>query len=197
MKLHPPLVVTLALIVGCGGAAAAPGAAGSAAPPTVPVVARVAPRGEAGAVEVGGIAPNDTVVALRRGADRVVVLRHGPPDRADFLELTLPAAVFAQAAQDTVHVTIRTLPGMYGATLSADADWGPGTAIAFKYAIHFSPPSDALRRFGTLTEVDRRLSVARRETNGDLTLYLSSRPSPDVIRALIPGPGTYEMVIGR
>lgn len=197
MKLIPPLTASLLLLAGCGGGAAAPGAVGSVTPPTVPVVTRVAPRGETGAVEAGGIAPDDTVVTLRRGADRVVVLRHGPPDRADFLELTLPASVFAQAPQDSVHVTIRTLPGVYGATLSADADWGAGTAIAFKYAIHFHPPTDALRRYGTLTEVDRRLTVARRETNGELTLYLTGRPSPDVVRALIPGPGTYEMVIGK
>lgn len=197
MKLIPPLVATLLLVAGCGGTIATPGTVGSATPPTTPVVTRVAPRGETGPVEVGGIAPNDTVVAVRRGVDRVVVLRHGPPDRADFLELTLPATVFAQGGKDTVHVTIRTVPGVYGATLSADADWGPGATIAFKYAIHFYPPADALRRYGTLTEVDRRLSVARRETNGDLTLYLSSRPSPDVIRALIPGPGTYVMVIGK
>lgn len=197
MKLIPPLVVTLALLAGCRGTAIAPGEVGSVAAPTVPVVTRVAPRGETGAVEAGGIAPNDTVVTLRRGADRVVVLRHGPPDRADFLELTLPAAVFAKATHDTVHVTIQTLPGVYGATLSADADWGPGAAIAFKYAIHFYPPADAVRRYRTLTEVERRLTVARRETNGDLTLYYSSRPNPDVLSALIPGPGTYEMVVGR
>jgi hypothetical protein len=148
-------------------------------------------------VEVGGIAPNDTVVTVQRGVPRVVVLRHGPPDRAEFLELTLPATVFAQAARDTVHLTIGTVPGVYGATLSADAEWGPGTAIAFKYAIHFYPPADAMQRYHTLSEVERRLTVARRESNGDLTLYLSTRPSPDVVSALIPGPGTYEMVVGK
>lgn len=200
MKLIPPLLLAalLALVTGCGGAGggAAP-AGGGVVPTTGPVAARVAPRGETGPVEVGGIAPNDTVVTVRRGVSRVVVLRHGPPDRAEFLELTLPATVFAQATRDTVHVTIGTVPGVYGATLSADAEWGPGTAIAFKYAIHFYPPADAMQRYHTLSEVERRLTVARRESNGDLTLYLSSRPSPDVVSAPIPGPGTYEMVVGK
>lgn len=200
MKLIQPLVgvILVSAVAGCAGgpSSAAPGSNAPAAP-TGPVAARVAPRGETGPVEVGGIAPNDTIVALRRGADRVVILRHGPPDRADFLELELPASVFAKAPNEIVHVTITTRPGVYGAELSADADWGPGTALSFKYAIHFYPPADALQRYHTLTEVERRLTVARREPNGDLTLYLSTRPAPDVVRALIPGPGTYVMVVGK
>ncbi|HET7041813.1 MAG TPA: hypothetical protein VFI13_07330 [Gemmatimonadales bacterium] len=200
MKLIPPILaaaLTLASTA-CGGGPRAGATTPNGGPaPTGPVVARVAPRGETGPVEVGGIAPNDTIVPVARGKARVVVLRHGPPDRAEFLELTLPATVFAQADRDTIHVTIRTVPGVYGAELTADASWGPGTAIAFKYAIHFFPPSQAMDRYRTVNEVERRLVVARRETNGDLTLYLSTRPSPDVLRALIPGPGVYEMVVGK
>ena len=200
MKLTPRLSL-LALLLGaaCGGrpAPVESGPGGPVQIPEGPVAVRVAPRGETEPVEVGGIAPNDTVVVLRRGEARVVVLRHGPPDRADFAELFLPASVFARAPQDSVRVTIRPRPGVYGVELAADADWGPGTEIAFKYAVHFYPPTEALRRYRTLTEVDRRLTVARRERNGDLTLYLSSRPAPDVLRAFIPGPGTYVMVVGK
>ena len=199
MKLIPPPwgVTLAALVAGCAGGPSSAPPAGAALAPTGPVAARVAPRGETGPVEVGGIAPNDTVVLVRRGVDRVVIMRHGPPDRADFLELELPASVFLHAPGDTVHVTIKSRPGVYGAELSADADWGPGTALSFKYAIHFYPPADALQRYHTLTEVERRLKVARREPNGDLTLYLSTKPAPDVVRALIPGPGTYVMVVGK
>lgn len=201
MKLTRPLpsLVALLLLAGCGGPApvATPNPDGSAQVPTVPVVVRSAPRGETAPVEVGGIAPNDTVVLVRRGESRVVILRHGPPDRAEFVELKLPATVFARAPRDTVRVTIKARPGVYGVELSADADWGPGTEIAFKYAVHFYPPADAVRRYRTLTEIDRRLTVARRERNGDLTLYLSTRPSPDVLRAFIPGEGTWVMVVGK
>lgn len=165
--------------------------------PTAPVVVRTAPRGETAPVEVGGIAPSDTVVTVRKGESRVVILRHGPPDRAEFVELTLPATVFAGASKDTIRVTIKPRPGVYGVELSADADWGPGAQIAFKYAVHFYPPADAVRRYRTLTEIDRRLTVARRGPNGDLTLYLSSRPAPDVLRAFIPGEGTWVMVVGK
>ena len=165
--------------------------------PSGPVAVRVAPKGETAPVEVGGVTPNDTVIVVRRGVGRVVILRHGPPDRTDFAELTLPAAVFAKAPNDSILVTVRTRPGVYGLELSADADWGPGTALAFKYAIHFYPPADALQRYATLTEIDRRLTMARRERNGDLTIYLTSHPAPDVIRAFIPGEGTYVMVVGK
>lgn len=193
-----PWTALLVAVAGCGGTAATPTTdPGPGQAPAGPVAIRVAPRGETAPVEVGGIAPDDTSLTLRRGEDRVVILRHGLPDRAEFLELDLPAAVFARAPTDSVHLSIRTRPGVYGANLSADADWGPGAALSFKYAIHFFPPADALARYHTLTEVDKRLTVARRESNGDLTIYFSTKPSPDVVRALIPGPGTYVMVVGK
>ncbi|MEO6068719.1 MAG: hypothetical protein ABJB33_00970 [Gemmatimonadota bacterium] len=165
--------------------------------PTAPVAVRRVPHDEAEPVEVGGIAPNDTVVTIHRGEARVVIMRHGPPDRTEFVELTLPSTVFAKDSKDSVRVTIKTRPGMYGVDLSADADWGPGTEIAFKYAVHFYPPAGSLRQYRALTEVDRRLTVARREENGDLTIYHSTHPAPDVLRALIPGDGTYVMVVGK
>ena len=192
----PALLLTL---TGCGSGTPvlAPGPDGTVQAPTGPVLVRVAPRGETDPVEVGGIAPNDTVVLVRRGEARVVILRHGPPDRAEFMELILPPSVFARAAKDTIRVTIQPRPGVYGAVLSADADWGPGAEIAFKYAVHFYPPAEAVRKYRTLTEIDRRLTVARRERNGDLTIYLSTRPAPDVLRAFIPGEGTWVMVVGK
>ncbi len=188
------------LLPGCRGGSAPvvqPGPNGTVQVPTVPVAVRTAPRGETSPVEVGGIAPSDTVVMVRRGEPRVIILRHGPPERAEFVELTLPPTVFARAAKDTVRVTIKPRPGVYGVDLSADADWGPGTQIAFKYAVHFYPPADAVRMYRTLTEIDRRLTVARREQNGDLTIYLSTRPAPDVLRAFIPGGGMWVMVVGK
>lgn len=204
MKLtrHWTVAVRVTLLLGgCGGNVVpippASGGAGGREVPSNPVAVRVAPRGETVPVEVGGIAPNDTVVTLRRGEARMVILRHGPPDRAEFLELTLPASVFAGSEKDSITVTVQTRPGVFGVDLSADAKWGVGARLAFKYAVHFYPPDDALRRYGSLTEVDRRLTIARRETNGDLTIYLSSHPAPDVLHAFIPGAGSYVMVVGK
>ena len=199
IRSTPGSTVLLLTLLGCGSGAPvlAPGPDGTTQVPTVPVVIRTAPRGETGPVEVGGIAPNDTVVAVRRGESRVIILRHGPPDRAEFVELTLPATIFARAAKDTIRVTVTPRPGVYGVELSADADWGPGAQLAFKYAVHFYPPAAAVRMYRTLSEIDRRLTVARQEPNGDVTIYYSTRPAPDVLRAFITGAGTWVMVVGK
>lgn len=198
MKLtrHLPLLI---LLLGCGPAR---GTISSTQGPTIqapdrPTVLRVMPRSEGGPVEVGGIAPDDTTLKLRRGESRVVILRHGPPDRAEFLELQLPASVFADAPRAEIELSIRTVPGVFGAELTADAPWGPGATIAFKYAVHFYPPAESVRRYRTLTEIDRRLVIGRREPNGDVALYYSTRPAPDVLQAMIPGGGVYVMVVGK
>lgn len=187
----------LLLLSACGGGSGAATLDPALQHPTGPVELRRVGRDEADKVEVGGIAPDDTVLRLRKGVARTLVLRHGPPDRAEFLELILPATVFAGASRDTVQVTVTTRPGIYGVDLSADADWGPGAELAFKYAVHFYPPSGTLRRYGTLTEVAKHLTIARRERNGDLTLFYSTTPAPDVSRAFIPGAGSYEMVVTK
>jgi hypothetical protein len=193
---HLPLLI---LLLGCGPKRGTirPTDGPTTQVPDRPTVLRVMPRSEGGPVEVGGIAPDDTTLRLRRGESRVVVLRHGPPDRAEFLELQLPATVFADATREQIQLTIRTVPGVYGAEVSADVPWGPGATIAFKYAVHFYPPAEAVRKYRTLTEIDRRLVIGRREQNGDHALYYTTRPAPDVVRAMIPGEGTYVMVVGK
>lgn len=199
MKLIRHLLpgTTLLLAAACGGGASSTTIDPALQAPTGPVEVRRVPRDQVDLVEVGGIAPNDTVFRVLKGMARTLVLRHGPPDHAEFLELILPATVFAQAGKDTVQVTVTTRPGVYGVDLSADADWGPGTQIAFKYAVHFFPPSGSVRRYGTLTEVAKRLTVARRERNGDLTIFYSTAPAPDVSRAFVPGAGSYVMVVTK
>ena len=192
-----PSLALGACLAACGGGASTATTDPSLQQPTGPVELRTLPRGQVDLVEVGGVAPNDTVLRVLKGVARTLVLRHGPPDHAEFLELNLPATVFAGAGKDTILVTVTARPGIYGVDLSADADWGPGTQIAFKYAVHFYPPSGALRHYGTLTEVAKRLTIARRERNGDLTLFYSTAPAPDVSRAFVPGAGSYEMVIAK
>lgn len=191
----PSLALGACLLAACGGGASTTAADLATQAQTAPVELRRVPRDQVDLVEVGGIAPNDTVLRVLKGVARTLVLRHGPPDHVEFLELTLPATVFASAGKDTILVTVTTRPGIYGVDLAADADWGPGTQLAFKYAVHFYPPSDALRRYRTLTEVAKRLTIARRERNGDLTIFYSTAPAPDVSRALIPGAGSWEMVV--
>jgi len=197
VKLTVTLVAGSLWLAACGGGAASSTAGTAPAVPTGPRVTRSLARGAADVIEVGGIAPNDTVLLVRKGVARTLVLRHGPPDRAEFLQLDLPATVFAGAGQDTVRVTVTTRPGVYGVDLSADADWGPGAELAFKYAVHFYPPNGAIRKYGTLTEVAKRLTVAKRDRNGDLTLYHTTQPGSDIARAFITGEGSWVMVVAK
>jgi hypothetical protein len=188
---------SLLLLTACGGGGTTGTAGTTPAVPTGPQVTRSLSRSDADVIEVGGIAPSDTVLTVAKGVARTLILRHGPPDRAEFLQLDLPATVFAEAEKDSVRVTVTTRPGVYGVDLAADADWGPGTELAFKYAVHFYPPSGAIRRYGTLTEVAKRLAVAKRDRNGDLTLYYTTHPGPDIARAFITGEGSWVMVVAK
>lgn len=193
--LLPSLALGVTLAA-CGGGAN-PAATAGPVVPTGPQEVRNLSRGAADLIEVGGIAPSDTVLVVKKGEGRTLILRHGPPDRAEFLQLDLPATVFANAGKDSVRVTVAPRPGVYGVDLSADADWGPGAQIAFKYAVHFYPPNGAVRKYGTLTEVAKRLAVAKRDRNGDLTLYFTTQPGPDIARAFITGAGSWVMVMAK
>ena len=197
MKLTAAPIAGVLLLAACGGGRSANAAGAVPAEPTGPQEVRNLSRSAANVIEVGGIAPNDTIVVVRKGEARTLILRHGPPDRAEFLQLDLPATVFADAGKDPVRVTVTTRPGVYGVDLSADADWGPGAQLAFKYAVHFYPPEGAVRKYGTLTEVAKRLTVARRDRNGDLTLYYTTQPGPDIARAFITGAGSWVMVVAK
>jgi hypothetical protein len=190
-------VLPLCLLGACHGGGRTADAARAVAVANGPVLVRTVPPAEAALLEAGGIPPGDTSLVVTRGRARTLILRHGPPDRAEFLELTLPATVFQDAPAETVHVTARPLPGVYGVTLEADAPWGKGAELAFKYAVHFNTPPDALARYRTLTEVERRLVIARRGEGGDAAIYYSTHPFPDVVLAKIPGPGTYQMLVGK
>jgi hypothetical protein len=197
VKLTAAPIAGVLLLAACGGGRSANAAGAVPAEPTGPQEVRSLSRSAANVIEVGGIAPNDTILVVRKGEARTLILRHGPPDRAEFLQLDLPATVFAGAAKDSIRVTVTTRPGVYGVDLSADADWGPGVQLAFKYAVHFFPPDGAIRKYGTLTEVAKRLSVARRDRNGDLTLYYTTQPGPDIARAFITGEGSWVMVVAK
>ncbi len=197
MKLTAaPLLGTFLLLTACGGSGG-PSAGALPAEPTGPQVVGELSRTAADLVEFGGIAPNDTVLVVKKGEARTLVLRHGPPDRAEFLQLDLPATVFADAGKDSIRVTVACRPGVYGVDLSADAAWGPGAQLAFKYAVHFYPPNGSVRKYGTLTEVAKRLVVAKRDRNGNFTTYYTTQPGPDIARAFIPGEGSWVMVVAK
>ncbi|HEU4763811.1 MAG TPA: hypothetical protein VFS28_04115 [Gemmatimonadales bacterium] len=147
-------------------------------------------------LEHTGTEPGDTVAAIVPGAARTVVLRHASPDNTVFATVAVPAAGFSGAG-DTVHLTLRPRPGVYGLDVAADATFGPGIVLTFKYAVHFAAPAAAIERYRHAPALERRLSVARRNADGSFTLLASGRPASDNLAVFLSAPGSYYVVAPR
>ena len=147
-------------------------------------------------LEVSGVAPSDTVVTLPAGAARVIVLRHGPPDNAVFAEVAFDSSSFQAPAGTPVEVTVRPRPGLYGIELTSSVPFG-SAELTFKYAVHFSAPAAAVRRYGTELVYERALAIGLFVDGGDLLLLPSGRPASDNLRATLPYPGTYLVAAPR
>ena len=147
-------------------------------------------------LEVSGVAPGDTVVTIPAGTARVVVLRHGPPDNAVFAEVAFDSSSFQAARGTPVEVTIRPRPGVYGIELTSTAPIG-SAELTFKYAVHFSAPAAAVRRYDTPIGYEHALAIGLFADGRDLLLLPSSRPASDNLRARLPSSGTYLVAAPR
>lgn len=143
-------------------------------------------------LEVGGVPPGDTTLSVARGARRVIVLRHGPPDNLPFAEVTFPAEAFDSAAPtpDPVRLSIRPRPGVYGVDLVGPTPMA-GVTLTFKYPVHFSAPVDATRKYGNDAAFEAVLAVGQLLPDGGIRFLVSTRPASDNLRAAVPGPGSY------
>lgn len=143
-------------------------------------------------LEMRGIPPEDTVVTFRSGQTRSLVLRHGPPDNAVFVELHFPDSVFrGDQFPESVTVTIKLRPGVYGLDLAFSANPRRGATIRFKYPVHFTAPVAAIQKYGSAVRFERSLRVVRRIEGDRFALLASDRPASDNLRSAMPGPGTY------
>jgi len=147
-------------------------------------------------LEVSGVAPADTVLTIPAGTERIVVLRHGPPDNAVFAEVAFDSASFQAPRGTPVDVTIRPRPGLYGIELTASAPIG-SAELTFKYAVHFSAPAAAVQRYGTAILYERALAIGLLVDGRDLLLLPSTRPASDNLRARLPSSGTYIVAAPR
>ncbi len=144
-------------------------------------------------LEVAGVPPDDTTLRVSRGARRVVVLRHGPPDNLIFAEVTLPAEAFDSAAptSDSVRLAIRPRPGVYGVDVESSATPIAGATVTFKYPVHFSAPIEATRKYGSDAAFEAVLAVGQLLPDGGIRFLVSTRPASDNLRAALPGPGSF------
>lgn len=186
--------LSVALACRSGGVAADPSAP---PPPTGP---RILPVDQLYVLEASGTPPADTTLAFPAGTARTVILRHGAPDNTAFAQVTFPAAAFAQGAgTDSVHVSLRPRPGIYGLEFECDRPLAPkgGARLVFKYPVHFSAPVGAQQRYGSAVAFERALAVAQLTSDGRYNLLPSARPATDNLEAPLSGPGTYVVAAPR
>ncbi len=140
-------------------------------------------------LEVAGVPPEDTTLTAARGARRVIVLRHGPPDNLVFADVTLSADTAAPAG-DSIRLAIRPRPGVYGVDIESAAPLARA-ALTFEYPVHFSAPADARRKYGSDAAFEAALAVGQLLADGGIRFLISTRPASDNLRAELPGPGSY------
>lgn len=175
----------------CLAAAACGGSRAPAGPAAAPrAETRVVPLADAIVLETSGPQPPDTAVTFTVGDPRIIVLRHGPPEYVVFAELSFPAAAFAEQGRE-VRVEVRPRPGVYGVDIATSLAVRDSATIAFKYPRYFAAPGRARAVYGSDLAYERALAVGRVMPQGMLTLFASTRPSPDMLRAPLPAAGTY------
>jgi hypothetical protein len=184
-----PKSVVMILVAACGGP---PRGAAAPAGPAPATVTQVLPPDRLYVLEMGGAPAGDTSVTFANGTARIVIVRHAPPDNNVFVVISLPVDAFtADSTRDSITITVRPQPGVYGVAIDCDASIGRGATITFKYPVHFLAPRDALQRYGTALAYERALAVARKRGDGQFDLLASTRPATDNLAAPLGGPGVY------
>ena len=183
-------LVTLALLVACGGRRGAepvpqPGETGTRL--------GVMPVDQVFIVEVSGAPPGDTVVTTPAGIPRTVVVRHAFPDQAVFATVAFDSAAFG--AGGDVTITLAPRPGAYGLDIATDRPF-TSARLGFHYPVHFLPPAAAMERYGSAIGVEQAAAIGRL-AGGQVTFLQSQRPATDVLTTEITEPGTYVVAAPR
>lgn len=171
--------------VACGGRAP------SATDATSPSATRVLPLSEAVVLETAGPPVADTSVTFVAGTRRAIVLRHGPPEYIVFAELWFEPEAFGADSGREVRVDVRPRPGIYGLDITSSLPLRSGAWLVFKYARFFSGPARARTVYGNDALYERALAIGQLRPDSMLALLPSLRPASDVLRAPLPGSGSY------
>ncbi len=139
-------------------------------------------------LESGGTAPDDTVIVIPAGRGRVILVRRGAPDNSLFARISIPSD---SARADSIRITVRPRPGLYGIDLESTGPLPAGTSLTISYAIHFIAPAGARDRYGSDLGFERALYLAQATADGRIVFLPTSRPGSDLMTATIPGPGRY------
>jgi hypothetical protein len=135
-------------------------------------------------------------VTFTTGTPRMIVLYHGGENIA-FARFTFEAAAFGDSGQ-TVQVEVRPRPGIYGLDFTTSLPLRAGQAeLTFVYGRYFSAPARARQEYGSDVAFERALVVGRLLPENQVELLPSTRPTPDNLRAALPGPGGYFVAAPR
>src|SRR3954468_22235125 len=177
----------LAGVTACGGRA--PVSSSTSAP--VPTAARILPLSRVIVLETSGPPPSDTSVTFSAGQERMIVLRHGPPENLVFARLTFLADAFADSGR-AITVDVHPRPGVYGLDLTTSQPFRENRAnLVFDYARFFSAPSRARQVYGSDVAFERALAIGRLLPDAHIELLPPSRPAADNLGTELPAPGGY------
>ena len=186
--LHSAAAATLALLLACS--AARPITSTSTVAPTTGDPSRTYALSQVFLLGIDSLPPRDTTVRVKRGAARVIVIRHPAPDDLTFGELALPAQAFDSTAPDSVNVDIRIRPGVYGLDLTTSAPLRTAT-LTFKYAVHFAAPAEARTTFGSDVAFERVLAIGKLGAGETIVFQRSTRPATDNLSTALTAAGSY------
>jgi len=146
-------------------------------------------------LEASGRPVNDTSVTFAAGHGRTVTLRHAPPDDALFLTLTFPAD--STRAKDSIHVTLRPVPGKYAFALTTADKLPAGTKATFSYAIHFQTPAAATTRYPSPGRFEQLVSPVQIMPDNRARFITAQRPAADMLSFVLTSAGNYALVVAQ
>jgi len=164
-------------------------------PPPSPGTGAVPPPDPSGidsvyVLESDGPPPDDTVVTIKSGQARTILLRRGAPDNSLFGTVSFPDSSLVATSGDSAQVTLRTRPGRYGLDVETDGRLVRPARLEFSYAVHFVVPAGARERFGNELGFERALFIGRQQDRRVVFLP-TARPGSDLTAAAITAPGRY------
>jgi hypothetical protein len=141
-------------------------------------------------LETSGPPPSDTSVSFIAGTNRVIVMRHGPPENIVFARITFPAAAFGDSGQ-LVSVDLRPRPGVYGLDMSTSIAPGSGVTVVLEFARYFSAPARARQVYRSNAAFEGALAVGRLLPDNNIELLPPTETEIDKVGAVVPGAGSY------
>ncbi|MES1260038.1 MAG: hypothetical protein ABUL71_05530 [Gemmatimonadota bacterium] len=148
-------------------------------------------------LESSGLAVNDTSVTFAASRGRTITLRHAAPDDALFLTLRFPPVGDTARVRDSIHVSVRPVPGKYAFALATTDKLPTGAMATFSYAIHFRTPAAAAARYPSPGRFEQLVAPVQITPDNRAHFIKAERPAADMLAFLLAGAGNYALVVAQ